>query len=117
MPELLRELLAGQRGLRLVSLRNLPVESLSQPPASDAVARAGTPALRPAELSGSKDRGPFLHPVEIVLEGDFASVGAYMRALEGLPWRRTGASSTERPAVPLNRVRIEIGTPACRATG
>jgi MSHA biogenesis protein MshJ len=111
MPELLRELLAGQRGLRLVSLRNLPVESLSPPPAMEGAAGVGTPALRTADLSGSKDRGPFLHPVEIVLDGDFGSIVAYMRALEGLPWRLHWRQlDMSARQYPLNRVRIEIGT-------
>jgi MSHA biogenesis protein MshJ len=99
MPELLRQLLAGQQGLKLVSLVNLPVESLSRAPgaSTDSVIAPG-------------DRGPFLHPVEMVVEGDYASVVAYLRTLEALPWRihwqRVELTAAEYP---LNRIRIVIG--------
>jgi MSHA biogenesis protein MshJ len=95
MIELLQQLLDRQNGLRLVSMRNLPVESLS--PNKD----PGTAA----------DHGPFLHPVEMELEGDYASVIAYLQVLERLPWRlhwRQLDLRTEK--YPLNRIRIEIGT-------
>jgi len=51
MTELLRSLLAEQQGLKLVSLANLPVESLSQPSGA-----------KPDALLADDDRGPFLHP-------------------------------------------------------
>jgi MSHA biogenesis protein MshJ len=76
MTDLLRRMLAEEHGLKLVSLANLPVESLSQPPgATDAV------------VPDRKDIGPFLHPVELVVDGDYASLIAYLRSLEALPWR------------------------------
>lgn len=99
MTELLRRILAEQHGLKLVSLANLPVESLSQ-----------FPGATDAAVAERKDIGPFLHPVELVVDGDYASLVAYLRALESLPWRiqwqrlelRAGSSS-------LSRVRIKIG--------
>jgi MSHA biogenesis protein MshJ len=99
MTELLRQLLAGQQGLKLVSLNNLPVESLS---------RAPEPSGAKTILPG--DRGPFLHPVEMVVEGDFASAVAYLRALEALPWRLHW-EHVELVAgdYPSNRIRIVIG--------
>jgi MSHA biogenesis protein MshJ len=99
MNELLRELLQRQRGLRLVSLRNLPVVSLSRPEKPDAAAAA------------DERTGPYLHPVEVVIEGDYASVVDYLRQLEELPWRlhwrQLDLHSSEHP---VNRIRIEIGT-------
>ena len=98
MTELLRSLLSEQRGLTLVSLANLPVESLSPPSAS-------TPAA-----IAPNDRGPFLHPVEMVVEGDYGSVVVYLRAIEALPWRihwqRVELIAGDYP---VNRVRIVIG--------
>jgi MSHA biogenesis protein MshJ len=95
MSDLLQQLLERQHGLRLVSLQNLPVESLSpHKDASDAV-----------------DHGPFLHPVEMELEGDYGSVVAYLQSLEQLPWRlhwREVDVATQK--YPNNRIRIEIGT-------
>lgn len=109
MTEMLRALLAGQRGLKLVSLANLPVESLSQAPAakSDAArpdaAKADT-AIEPG------DRGPFLHPVEIVVEGDYASAVAYLRAIEAMPWRiHWRKLELTAGEYPVNRVRLVIG--------
>jgi MSHA biogenesis protein MshJ len=100
MTELLRSLLSEQRGLTLVSLTNLPVESLSSP--SDSKREA---AIAP------DDRGPFLHPVEMVVEGDYGSVVIYLRALEALPWR-IHWQRVELVAgdYPINRVRIVIGS-------
>jgi MSHA biogenesis protein MshJ len=97
--QLLRELLTQQHGLSLVSLENLPVESLAQPPDE-----THGPAL------AADDRGPFLHPVEMVVDGDYASVVAYLRALEGLPWRiHWQRLELTVGGYPSNRVRIVIG--------
>lgn len=105
MTQLLRGLLAGQQGLRLVSLRNLPAESLSRP-AAGAAEPAGTAGAPPA----ATDRGPFLHPVEVVVEGDYLSIVNYLHELERLPWRihwqRLELLAGEYPS---NRVRIVIG--------
>lgn len=99
MAELLRSLLAEQHGLKLVSFSNLPVESLSR--------AAGAKADEPI---APEDRGPFLHPVEMVVEGDYASVLAYLHALEAMPWRihwrKLEMTSGEYP---VNRVRLVIG--------
>ena len=96
MTDMLREMLAGQRGLHLISLENLPVQSVS--------ATAGQRAEKDA------DQGPFLHPVEIVVEGDYASVVAYLHALEKMPyqihWQRVELTAGDYPN---NRVRIVIG--------
>jgi MSHA biogenesis protein MshJ len=97
--DMLREILTRQQGLQLVSLSNLPVESLSHP-------QAAAPGVDLA----ADDRGPFLHPVEMVVEGDYVSVVAYLRALEAMPWR-IHWQQLELTAgdYPVNRVRIVIG--------
>jgi MSHA biogenesis protein MshJ len=103
--ELLRELLASQHGLTLISLRNMPVESLSRPAAA-AEALPGSAAAAPDAV----DRGPFLHPVELVVEGDYLSVVAYLQALEQLPWRMHWERLELKVGTyPANRVRIVIG--------
>jgi MSHA biogenesis protein MshJ len=99
MTDLLRRILADQHGLTLVSLANLPVESLAR-----------IPGATDAAVANRKDIGPFLHPVELVVDGDYASLVAYLRALESLPWRiqwqrlelRAGSAAQ-------SRVRIKIG--------
>jgi MSHA biogenesis protein MshJ len=104
MTELLHSLLSEQRGLTLVSLANLPVESLSLPSASTPASASMPAAVAP------NDRGPFLHPVEMVVEGDYGSVVVYLRAIEALPWRihwqRVELTAGDYP---VNRVRIVIG--------
>jgi MSHA biogenesis protein MshJ len=99
MIDMLRELLAQQHGLTLVSLANMPVESLSQP--------AGA---KPDAPMSADNRGPFVHPVEMVVQGDYASVVAYLRAIESMPWRiRWQQVELVAGDYPQNRVRIVIG--------
>jgi MSHA biogenesis protein MshJ len=91
---LVGELIARQQGLTLISLRNLPVQSL---------------ALRPA-AGGLPDRGPFLHPVELEFTGDYPNIVRYLQALEQLPlrlhWERLELRVEHYPA---NHVRLVIG--------
>ncbi len=105
MTDMLREMLAGQHGLHLVSLENLPVQSVSATTKEPAVVE--TP-MQKAEKDA--DQGPFLHPVEMVVEGDYASIVAYLHALEKMPyqihWQRVELTAGEYPN---NRVRIVIG--------
>jgi MSHA biogenesis protein MshJ len=96
---MLREILANQKGLQLVSLSSLPVESLSRLPRD------------PLDVGLARDDiGPFLHPVEMVVEGSYLSVVQYLRALEAMPWR-VHWQQLELTAgdYPVNRVRIVIG--------
>jgi len=127
--ELLQQILAGQHGLKLIRLANLPVESLSRAETNDAdpaaaggssghaaavgtrtgSAGAGGGAEPPAAIPAS-DRGPYLHPVEIVVEGDYASIVAYLHALEDLPWRIHWQQLELSPGPDaVNHVRIVIG--------
>ena len=97
--DLLREILTRQQGLMLVSLANLPVESLSQ-----------APSAKGDQTIAADDRGPFLHPVEMVVEGDYPSIVAYLRALEALPWRiHWQRLDLKVGNYPVSRVRIVIG--------
>jgi len=103
MNELLRALLAEQHGLKLISLTNLTVESLSRPDGAKTDGKADS-------TLAAGDRGPFLHPVEIVVEGDYASVVTYLRAIEGLPWRiHWRKLELVAGQYPVNRVRLVIG--------
>lgn len=110
MTELLREVLTRQQGLTLISLRALPVEDLTMP-ARPAAASGADPAKADAAQTATAGTGPYIHPVELVVEGGYLSVLAYTRALESLPcklqWRRLELLTERYPA---NRVLIEIGT-------
>jgi len=99
MTDLLRRLLADQQGLKLLSLSNLPVESLSQRSAAET-----------SSADKQADVGPFLHPVELVVEGDYASLVAYLRAIEALPWQiHWQRLELTVGDYPVNRVHIVIG--------
>ena len=100
MVEVIHDVLKHQEGLRLVSLKNLPVTSL----APVAPADADKPAA-------AVTAGPYLHPVELVIEGRYLDVVAYLRSLEGLQWHfYWRVLQLETKTYPLNRVRIELST-------
>jgi MSHA biogenesis protein MshJ len=87
MVDVLTDVLQHQKDLTLVLLRNLPVQPLL-PAVAD-------PKTGQATTAG----GPYLHPVEIVVRGDYLNVLAYLRALESRPygfqWRRFELASTD----------------------
>jgi MSHA biogenesis protein MshJ len=95
MTEAVHDVLSRQHGLTLISLHNLAAIALPD-------ARIAVPAGTPR---------PYLHTVEIVLQGRYLDVLAYLRALEALPWRfywrRLELASTRYPT---NEVHIELGT-------
>ena len=90
MGALLQSLLAEQRGLRLLGLRSLPVTALAdRPPARKATADKGAGgdkagARRPAARD---DAWLYRHTVEVEVQGSYADMLAYLRAIEGLPRR------------------------------
>jgi len=98
MVKVLTEVLAHQTGLSLVLLRNLPVQSLM---AAAAEAPGLTAPAAPGAIpANTPTAGPYLHPVEIVVRGDYLSVLAYLQALEsqqgGFQWRRFELAATEQ---------------------
>jgi MSHA biogenesis protein MshJ len=92
--QVVRDVLAEQRGLELVSLRNLPP----------------IPLVPPDDAS-TAPAGPFLHPVEIVVAGEYLNELAYLKALERLPWRFYWRGlDLKVDKYPRNVVRLEIAT-------
>lgn len=84
MARLLDDVLAQNRGLKLVSLKTLPVSGVLDLPASapnSPQAEAGKDQPAPA--------GPaiYKHGVEVSVSGSYAELTHYLDALEGLPWR------------------------------
>ena len=95
MVQVIHDVLSRQRGVALVSLHNSPVTTLV-PAAAGQTAPSG---------------GPYVHPVEIVVEGTYLDVLAYLHALESLEWRfYWRLLELESTAYPRNRVRIELST-------
>jgi MSHA biogenesis protein MshJ len=79
MAEVLEELIGRNRGVSLVALRNLPAVPLL---AAGAGAAAGKGAAGKADAA----RGHvYRHGVELVIEGRYAELLAYMQSLEQLP--------------------------------
>jgi MSHA biogenesis protein MshJ len=90
IPEVIHDLLSQQKGVTLISLRNLPARTV---------------------VDDAHPTGPYVHPVELVVEGSYLDVLAYLQALERLPWRFYWRTLDLQSAVyPVNRVRVELGT-------
>jgi MSHA biogenesis protein MshJ len=99
MTEVIHDVLSHQKGVRLLSLRNKPVISLAQAAASAAAS------------SDKVATGPYVHPVELTIEGSYLSVLGYLRTLEQLPWRfYWKVLELETTEHPTNRVLIELST-------
>jgi len=94
MVEALRDMLERQQGLRLIELKNLP-------------ARALVPATDPQQ----PQHGPFVHPIEVVVEGDYLTLLRYLQSVEALSWRLYWqALELQTIEYPQNRVRLRINT-------
>ena len=99
MIEVINDVLSRQRGVRLVSLRNKPVEALLK----------NADESKPE--SSAIDQGPYVHPIELTIEGSYLDVLAYLKELETLPWRiYWKALEMQTVEHPTNRVRIELRT-------
>lgn len=71
MTSVLRDLIASQKGLELVSLRSGKSEDIFNPNASAPAAMAGI----------------FRHGIEISVRGSYADLAAYVKQVEALPWK------------------------------
>ena len=99
MVQVIHDVLARQHGITLVSLHNKPVTTLIEATPSEAGAQP------------SESTGPYMHPVELVLEGRYLDVLTYLHALEALPWHfYWKVLELETTEYPINRVRIELST-------
>lgn len=103
MVEVIHDVLSRQRGVKLISLHNKPVTGLAD--------SNKAPSADGATATASLGSGPYMHPIELVIEGRYLDVMNYLRELEALPWhfywKKLELTSTDYP---LNRVRIELGT-------
>lgn len=113
MIQVLNDVLDRQGRLELVSIRNMPVVSLAPP-------RPADPGAEIPELP-AVDTGvglpPFVHPIEIVIDGQYADILAYLAALETLPYKfRWSSLELVTTGYPRNRVRIVLSTLSLDAT-
>jgi MSHA biogenesis protein MshJ len=91
MVKVLTAVLERQTNLHLVLLRNLPVQPLLKPAEKSDKADPADKSAKAVE-DAADDAGPYLHPVELVVRGDYLNVLAYLKELEaenwGFQWRR-----------------------------
>jgi MSHA biogenesis protein MshJ len=100
MIEVLHDMLDRQGRLGLVSIRNLPVTGL--------IASVDT---------GAAPRPPYVHAIEIVIDGEYADILDYLAGLEVLPWKfRWTSLDLSTKGYPRNRVRIELSTLSLEST-
>ncbi len=102
MADVLRDLLGRNRGVKLVSLRTLPVTTLAEeggkPPAPE-----GQPADPRSAI--------YKHGVEVTVEGSYADLLAYVGDLEAMPWRVFwGGASLSVQTYPLSRLTLTLYT-------
>jgi MSHA biogenesis protein MshJ len=108
MIAVLNDVLDRQGSLELVSIRNLPVVSLAPPrkPDANAAEAVSTEAAEP-QLGPP----PYVHPIEIVIDGQYADILGYLQALEALPYKfRWSSLELITTGYPRNRVRIVLST-------
>lgn len=120
MVQVLNDVLDRQGRLDLVSIRNLPVVSLAPPRPVDP--NAETPAAVPAPVPASAEdavlgQPPYVHPIELIVAGEYTDIVAYLEALEKLPYRFRWTSLELRTSgYPRNKVRIQLSTISLDAT-
>ncbi len=121
MGALLQSLLAEQHGLRLLGLRSLPVTAFADP--------AGI-VRRPADKTGGGDKAGatttpsrgddawlYRHTVEVRVQGSYADMLAYLRAIEGLPRRvRWGDVEIDARTYPASTMTITLFTVSLEKT-
>jgi MSHA biogenesis protein MshJ len=100
MAKLLEEMLEKDAGLRLVSLRTLPVQRFESPGAAPAAAQGGK-APKPA--SAETERSIYQHSIEVTLQGSYLELHAYLVRLERSPlhmfWGRLGLDAARYPTL------------------
>jgi MSHA biogenesis protein MshJ len=109
MVEVIHDVLSRQHGVKLISLHNKAVTSLVQPAPAQSKG-IDAPAADQVDAAQTSS-GPYMHPVEIIIEGRYLDILAYLRTLEGLSWHFYWKSlELQSTQYPVNRVRIELGT-------
>lgn len=114
MIEVLNDVLDRQGRLELVSIRNLPVESLIPPEVAD----PNSPDAQPApEADAGPGQPPYVHAIELVIDGQYSDILDYLQSLEALPWKfRWGSLDLNTRGYPRNRARIVLSTLSLDAT-
>jgi len=106
MIEVLHDVLDHQGRLELVSIRNLPVTSLVPPPEPAPGAEAAA-----TDAASKEPQPPYVHSIELVVDGQYSDILDYLAQLEALPWKfRWNSLDLSTAGYPRNRVRIVLST-------
>lgn len=105
MTQVIHDVLSRQQGVTLISLRSFApralIDGTDGPVGKDAA----------AQPSGTGSEGPYVHSVEMVLQGSYLDVLTYLQALEGLQWHFYWQSLTlDATHYPTTRVTVRLGT-------
>ncbi len=116
MPKLLERLLEGNRGLRVVALRTLPgVPLIDRPVASAAAPAADATAPAPGRAVADS-AGLHKYGVEIVIEGSYADLTAYLDQIERMPsqlfWAKAVMDAAAYPRITLSLSVFTLGLEA-----
>jgi MSHA biogenesis protein MshJ len=115
----LRDVLNSQQGLRLVSMRNFPVTSLTPPPVQPSQPNLSIDNRLSIEAKPHDNKtpvpiaatGPYVHSLELIVEGSYLDVMRYLQSVEALPWRfYWQVLELKTTEYPVNRVRVRLNT-------
>lgn len=114
MAEVLKDILSRNRGVKLVSLRTLPVTTL----ADEAGAAGGAPKAAPKEGQPLDPRAAiYKHGVEVTVEGSYADLLAYVGELEAMQWQVFwGGASLSVQTYPVSRLTLTLYTMSLEKT-
>jgi len=111
-------MLAGQPGLRLVSLDTLPPEPVGVPVSDKAQSTQQTPAAQTTQATPTTPPPAALyrHGVKLTLTGNYAALTRYMTRLEHLPvgfyWARAELDAHEHPEISLTLILYTLSQEA-----
>ncbi len=111
MAPLVDAILRANGRLQLVSMRTLPVETISgRAAAAAAPDAAATPAAVPADAAKAPDM-LYRHGVEVTVRGNYLDMVNYMSALEAMPTRLFwGKAQLEVEEYPASRLTLTLYT-------
>jgi MSHA biogenesis protein MshJ len=112
MDRLLEGILKRSKGLQLVSMESLPVLNLMDKQESKDESKPESSASTSAvQVATPKEHGVYKHEVELVLEGKYLDMLAYMQTLESMPqqlyWSESEMQVLEYPKA---RLRLRLFT-------
>lgn len=117
MTQVIHDVLSRQQGVTLVSLRSLPPYALTDglPKGGAEAQSAGVDATAgqdiPAAAFSTASDGPYVHSVELVVQGPYLDVLTYLQTLEGLSWHFYWQSlALDATQSPTTRVTLRLGT-------